>query len=163
MNGLSDGTLSSGVGFAGHEGPWPDAPRPAHAISFGSGLKVAVVLTIAVALGVGLLDVLAAAGQDPGRPGLADFNAFHIVGRMIGSGRFADAYRIPILLQVENAGADPDHRVFMPWSYPPAFGLIVAPLAALPLGAAYLLFLSASPCSACRCGASAALSFGPSF
>ncbi len=107
----------------------------------GPELKIAFVITLAAAVGVGLFEVLAAAGTDPNRPALADFNFFHIVGHLVTSGHFADAYRMDLLLQLENKGADPSHQVFMPWPYPPAFGFIVALLAYLPLGGAYLAFV----------------------
>lgn len=109
----------------------------------GSGLKVAFVLVLAASLLIGLWDVTSAIGEDPGRPDIIDFNVFHLAGQLIWSGHYADAYRFATMLPLETALAH-GHAVFIPWSYPPAFGFVVAPLAALSVGFAYLGFTLAA-------------------
>lgn len=73
---------------------------------------------------------------------LTDYDAFHIAGTLALEGRPADAYRMRTMLaaQREHAGT----QSFMPWTYPPPFGLVTAALAALPIGLGFLLFMLAS-------------------
>ena len=86
----------------------------------------------------GMIDVVGATGRAPGRLDLTDIHAFYIVGRSILSGHVTDIYDLGKLFRLEETlGGRP---VFMPWSYPPPFGLVVACLALLPLAAAYLAF-----------------------
>jgi hypothetical protein len=69
---------------------------------------------------------------------LTDFDAFHIAGRMVWRGDIAQAYHLPSLLEVQQALTG--EQAFLPWTYPPPFNLVVAALAPLPIGLAYLVF-----------------------
>lgn len=101
-------------------------------------IRIVFGLVLALVLLTGLVNIVGAAGRSAGRADIVDFHAFYLVGQLIWSGRFADAYHWSAMLRAEEAlGGRP---AFMPWSYPPLFGVVVAGLAALPLGAAYLLF-----------------------
>lgn len=73
---------------------------------------------------------------------LTDFNDYHVVGRMVLSGRAAQAYDWTALKaeQVAQTGA----WDFMPWAYPPPFTLLTGIFGPLPLWAAYLLFTGAT-------------------
>ncbi|MBR1175587.1 DUF2029 domain-containing protein [Bradyrhizobium sp. KB893862 SZCCT0404] len=70
---------------------------------------------------------------------LADFDAFHIVAQRVWRGDLDQVYHFAALLkmQLEAAGGATG---FMPWTYPPQYALLLAPLAFLPVGLAYLLF-----------------------
>lgn len=73
---------------------------------------------------------------------ITDFDAFHIAGRMVWRGDIAQAYHLPALLEVQQALTG--DQAFLPWTYPPPFNLVVAALAPLPIGLAYLLFVGAT-------------------
>ncbi|MGY8668277.1 glycosyltransferase family 87 protein [Bradyrhizobium sp. UFLA05-109] len=74
--------------------------------------------------------------------GLVDFDDFYIVAQRVWSGDVGQAYQLDRLLQmqIETFGISN----FMPWAYPPQFDLVIAPLALLPLSAAYFLFTAAT-------------------
>ncbi|MBR0708209.1 glycosyltransferase family 87 protein [Bradyrhizobium liaoningense] len=74
---------------------------------------------------------------------LADFDAFHIVAQRVWRGDLDQVYHFGALLkmQMEAAGGTTG---FMPWTYPPQYGLLLAPFALLPVGVAYLLFTTAT-------------------
>jgi hypothetical protein len=57
---------------------------------------------------------------------------------MIWRGEVGKAYSFADMGEVQKALTGKE--TFMPWTYPPPFNLVVAPLAFLPLGAAYALF-----------------------
>jgi hypothetical protein len=69
---------------------------------------------------------------------LVDFDAFYIIARHVWLGDVDQAYQFVklVAMQREMAGADS----FMPWTYPPQFSLLLAPLALLPTGIAYAVF-----------------------
>lgn len=69
----------------------------------------------------------------------ADFSAFHIVAQRIWRGDLDLTYQFAAFtkMQMEAAGGTTG---VMPWTYPPQFDLLLAPLALLPGWAAYLLF-----------------------
>ncbi len=104
--------------------------------------KLVLAGVLAASLAVGLRCNLAAEGHDPGRPDIDDFNVFMLAGRMVWAGTLDQAYAIKTMYPLEHALSGQDS--FMPWSYPPLFGLLMAPLAALPLGAAFVLFAGLS-------------------
>ncbi|HEX4768221.1 MAG TPA: glycosyltransferase family 87 protein [Lichenihabitans sp.] len=113
-----------------------DCYRPSRLVKAGFGVALAATL-----LG-GLWAGAAAVGAAPNRPDITDFHAVHLVGRLIAEGHMADAYRTPAMLRLEQGlGGRP---VFMPWSYPPAYGLVAAPLHALGLIPGFLVFSLAS-------------------
>jgi hypothetical protein len=76
--------------------------------------------------------------QGPEPRTLVDFDAFYIVAGMIWRGEIEQAYAFATMGQVQKALAG--RETFLPWTYPPQFSLLVAPLAFLPIGAAYALF-----------------------
>ncbi len=80
--------------------------------------------------------------QGNGARPLVDFDMFHLVGRMIWRGELHLAYRFETLLEAQRAMTGGD--AFMPWTYPPPFDLLVAPLALMPHWLAYGLFTSAT-------------------
>lgn len=73
---------------------------------------------------------------------LVDFDLFHIIARAVLDGRIVEAYHLPDLLALMRHYRDAVSA--MPWAYPPPFDLLLAPLAFLPLPAAYALFVGAS-------------------
>ena len=74
--------------------------------------------------------------------GLMDFDSFHLVARLFWSGQIRSAYHLPSLVALQESLLGLKGR--MPWTYPPQFALLLAPLAFLPLGMAYLLFTGLS-------------------
>ena len=105
----------------------------------GRPVKVAAGATVLAALLIDPFYVTGVLESRPDHPDLADFNVFYLAGRLILSGHFLDAYRPAIMASLERALAH-GHDFFMPWSYPPLFGFVVAPLALLPFWLAYLVF-----------------------
>lgn len=71
--------------------------------------------------------------------GYSDFDEFHLVGRMIWQGAAAQAYALPDMLAALHVDAGLPVR--MPWAYPPQFDLVVAALALVSKGTAYLVFI----------------------
>ena len=69
---------------------------------------------------------------------LVDFDAFYIVGQLVAEGRAAQAYDRAVMAEIQTALLG--HSGFMPWTYPPMFDLIVAPLPLLSRGLSYALF-----------------------
>lgn len=70
---------------------------------------------------------------------LVDFDVFHIAAQRVWIGDVDQAYQFAKLvgMQRESSGG---FDSFMPWTYPPQFSLLLAPLALLPVGLAYLVF-----------------------
>ena len=71
---------------------------------------------------------------------LVDFHDFYIAAVLTADGHAERAYNFTDLITEQR-------RLFgawgmMPWTYPPQFDLLVAPLSRLPIGAAYALFAS---------------------
>src|SRR3954454_20833289 len=75
--------------------------------------------------------------------GLLDFDAFYIVAQRVWLGDVEQAYRFDQLTKMQ-MDATGGNFSFMPWTYPPQFDLVVAPLALLPIGTAYFLFIAAT-------------------
>lgn len=73
----------------------------------------------------------------------ADFAAFHIVAQRVWLGDVDLAYRFADLMKMQ-ADAWGGATGFMPWTYPPQFDLLLAPLAFLPPWAAYVVFTGAT-------------------
>jgi hypothetical protein len=97
----------------------------------------------ALAIGVALKAIWFArlgAGHDRN---LVDFDAFHIIAQRVWLGDLDQAYQFAklVIMQREASGGSDS---FMPWTYPPQFSLLVAPLAFVPVGVAYLLFTAAT-------------------
>ncbi|MBL9122170.1 MAG: DUF2029 domain-containing protein, partial [Planctomycetaceae bacterium] len=90
-----------------------------------------------------------------GTPWGGDFPTFYIAGRMVLKHDLAQLYDVAEQqrrLQLLIPGIDPAYCI--PYRYPPAFGLVMTPLAALPYGIASTLF---AVMSAGLCGGSIAL------
>lgn len=68
-----------------------------------------------------------------------DFAAFHIVAQRVWHGDVELAYQFAAFMKMQ-LDASGGTNGFMPWTYPPQFDLLVAPLAFLPGWAAYALF-----------------------
>jgi hypothetical protein len=89
----------------------------------------------------GAVKVVTALGRVPGRPLIFDFHAFMIAGDAAWTGRLAKVYDSMTMLNLEQQAGG--FRVFMPWNYPPLFGLVLAPFSQLPAPLAFCLFTSA--------------------
>jgi hypothetical protein len=72
-----------------------------------------------------------------GRP-FIDFDAFHLAGQLVWRGEINKAYSFASMAPLERSLSGRDD--FLPWTYPPQFDLVVALLALLPLGLAYVVF-----------------------
>jgi hypothetical protein len=70
---------------------------------------------------------------------LVDFDDFYIAGQLVRRGEIEKAYRFATMSELQKAISGTE--AFLPWTYPPQFDLLVAPLALLPLGLAYALFV----------------------
>src|SRR5712672_2300372 len=70
---------------------------------------------------------------------LVDFDGFYIAAQRVWLGDIDQAYQFLKLAEMQRQ-ANPGAGIFMPWTYPPQFDLVVAPLAFLPVGLAYLAF-----------------------
>ena len=101
--------------------------------------RVAVSALLAAVAAAATVQAIAAVGSDPARPDIVDFHPFYLAGRTAWTGRFAQSYDVPVMQALQRSfGGGRD--VFMPFVYPPLFGLVMAPLALLPLGPAFALF-----------------------
>lgn len=69
---------------------------------------------------------------------LVDFDGFYIAGQLVWRGAIEKAYHFATMSQLQKSVSGSDN--FQPWTYPPQFDLLVAPLALLPLGLAYSVF-----------------------
>ncbi|MGO9475192.1 MAG: glycosyltransferase family 87 protein [Rhodomicrobium sp.] len=98
-----------------------------------STLAVIVLATAAKLSGAGL-------GKLP--RGLVDFDDFFIAGQLVWHGEIEKAYRFATLAETQRSLSGVES--FIPWTYPPQFDLMVAPLALLPLGVAYFIFTGAT-------------------
>src|SRR5581483_2461589 len=69
---------------------------------------------------------------------LFDFEGFYLAGQLVWRGTIEQAYHFLTLHELQKTLYDTVS--FQPWTYPPQFDLVVAPLALLPLGWAYGVF-----------------------
>ncbi len=112
---------------------------PARPLPVSRLTRVAVSTLLVVAVATAAVAVVRAVGTDPDRPEIVDFHPFYLAGRTVWDSRFARSYDGSVMRGLQRAfGGGRD--VFMPFVYPPLFGLVMAPLALLPVGAAFLLF-----------------------
>ncbi len=74
---------------------------------------------------------------------LVDFDAFYIIAQRVWLGDADQAYQFAKLIDMQRE-ASGGNGSFMPWTYPPQFSLLLAPLALIPTGVAYLLFTAAT-------------------
>jgi hypothetical protein len=101
-------------------------------------VRAALCLCWAVSALIGMAKVGEALGRAPNRPQIFDFHAFIIAGRLTWEGRLADAYNSATMAGLEQQMGG--QAWFMPWSYPPLFGLVMAPFSRMPIVPAYALF-----------------------
>ena len=113
--------------------------KPRESLKVSWPLRAALCACWAVSVLIGMVKVAEAIGRAPNRPPIFDFHAFIIAGRLTWAGRLADAYDAASMagLQQQMGG----RSLFMPWSYPPLFGLVMAPFSRLPIVPAYALFV----------------------
>ena len=69
---------------------------------------------------------------------LVDFDAFYITGQLAWEGRAAEAHDTAVMAAIQHDLVG--HQGFMPWTYPPQFGLFTEALSLLPVGLGYALF-----------------------
>jgi hypothetical protein len=74
---------------------------------------------------------------------LVDFDAFHIIAERVWLGDVDQAYQFAKLIDMQRE-ASGGVTSFMPWTYPPQFSLLLAPLALVPTGVAYFLFIAST-------------------
>jgi hypothetical protein len=103
----------------------------------GSRYTRIILLTLAALLIAKMVWFAGSTQGDGARP-LVDFDMFHLVGELIWRGEVHLAYRFETLLIAQRAVTDGDS--VMPWTYPPQFDLMMAPLALMPRWLAYGLF-----------------------
>ena len=77
-----------------------------------------------------------------GSPALVDIDAFHIASGLVWTGNLEQAHSFDAFAMLQ-------HQIttstsFLPWTYPPQFALLFAPLSLLPVSVAYLIFVASS-------------------
>jgi hypothetical protein len=70
---------------------------------------------------------------------LVDFEGFYLAGQLVWRGTIDQAYHFATLFPLQKALSSSE--TFQPWTYPPQFDLLVAPLPLLPIGLAYSAFM----------------------
>jgi hypothetical protein len=70
---------------------------------------------------------------------LVDFEGFHLAGQLVWSGTIDQAYHFVTMFLLQKTLSNSE--TFQPWTYPPQFDVLVAPLALLPMGLAYSVFM----------------------
>ncbi|MET0294588.1 MAG: glycosyltransferase family 87 protein [Phenylobacterium sp.] len=104
----------------------------------------ALMLTAGYVLLIAWLLVTSKGGVDAGgKPLGSDFVAFYTAGGFAGQGRPERAYDLLSMGQAQSA-AVPGNRYVFGWYYPPAFQMLVAPLARLPYAAALGVWVAAT-------------------
>ncbi len=73
---------------------------------------------------------------------MTDFDAFYLVGKMVWQGAATQAH-YPEAMAAIQRGMTGEHN-YLTWNYLPQFDLVVAPLALLPVGVAYGVFITSS-------------------
>jgi hypothetical protein len=104
------------------------------------GAKYVIVVLLSLLAGLFIVNVERFSGAIPVATPRSptDFDVFYLVAQMVWRGDVEQAYSFSTMGPAQEALTG--ETVFMPWTYPPQFNLIVAPLALLPLGMAYALF-----------------------
>jgi len=83
-------------------------------------------------------DLLSGINNETGVKTLVDFDVFYLAAQMVWRGEIQQAYHFASMGPLQEALSG--EATFMPWTYPPLFDLMIAPLAFLPRGIAYLVF-----------------------
>ncbi|MBX9760272.1 MAG: DUF2029 domain-containing protein [Beijerinckiaceae bacterium] len=73
---------------------------------------------------------------------LTDYDIFHLAGTLALQGEYEKAYGAATFLPFHKAFSGVGS--FLTWTYPPQFGLIVAPLASIDITLGYFVFMSAT-------------------
>ncbi|MGZ3370216.1 MAG: glycosyltransferase family 87 protein [Caulobacteraceae bacterium] len=102
-------------------------------------VRAALCLCWAASVLMGAVKLMTALGRAPHRPFIFDFHTFMIAGRLAWNGRLAEAYDVMTMIGLQQQAGG--QKVFMPWSYPPLFGLVMAPLSQIPILPAFCLFV----------------------
>jgi len=118
----------------------PQAPQAGPAeLAISRPLRAALLVCWIASLAMGAVKLAAALGRAPNRPLIVDFHAFMIAGRLAWGGRLADAYDAAAMSGLEQQAGG--HAQFIPWSYPPLFGLVMAPFSQMPIVPAFCIFV----------------------
>ncbi|WP_374291338.1 glycosyltransferase family 87 protein [Paenirhodobacter enshiensis] len=91
-----------------------------------------------IALAVLIADVAVRIPYPGANGAVIDFDAFYLVSQMIREGILPYAYDTAVMIDRESVVAG--SPTFMPWSYPPQFDLLIAPLSFVPRWLSYVLF-----------------------
>jgi len=102
-------------------------------------VRAVLVLCWVASVLIGAVKVATALGRATNRPFIFDFHVFMIAGRETWAGHLASAYDSPTMMALQQQAGGRDW--FMPWSYPPLFGLVMAPFSQLPIVVAFCLFV----------------------
>jgi Glycosyltransferase family 87 len=78
----------------------------------------------------------------PGGHKLIDFEGFYLAGQLVWRGAVDQAYHFATMFKLQQSLSSSE--TFQPWTYPPPFDLVVAPLALMPLGVSYSAFMIAT-------------------
>jgi hypothetical protein len=70
---------------------------------------------------------------------LIDFEGFYLTGHLVWNGAVDQAYHFATMFKLQQSLSSSE--TFQPWTYPPPFDLVVAPLALMPLGVSYSVFM----------------------
>lgn len=118
--------------------PAPAQPSKRRAINYVAAILFGVLLAFFV------INIKRFSGLTPtiGPRLPLDFDVFYLAGQMVWRGEIEQAYSFATMGPAEQALSG--EKVFMPWTYPPQFNLVVALLALMPLGAAFGLFTAAT-------------------
>ncbi len=119
--------------------PPQEARARAAALEVSRPLRVALCVCWAASVLIGAVKLVAALGRAPHRPLIFDFHCFMIAGRLTWEGRLADSYDVRTMIRLEQLAGG--QTVILPWSYPPLFALVLAPLSQAPIVLAFCLFV----------------------
>jgi hypothetical protein len=112
---------------------------PSDKLEVSRPVRAVLVACWVAAVLIGAVKAAAALGRAPNRPLIFDFHVFMIAGREAWAGHLASAYDPATMMQLQHQAGGRDW--FMPWSYPPLFGLVMAPFSQLPIILAFGLFV----------------------
>lgn len=98
----------------------------------------AVLLVLAVVL-IPKAAELAGLRFHAGSHKLIDFEGFYLAGQLVWHGTIGQAYHFVTMFALQKTLSNSE--TFQPWTYPPQFDVLVAPLALLPVGLSYAVFM----------------------
>lgn len=119
--------------------PASPVPRPAPRTSLLETSRLVALMCCCAVLFV-IFRVMQAVPELGASKVVVDFDAFYITGQLIWEGRLTDAYDPAVTMELQSALAST--TVFMPWTYPPQFDLVVALLPLASRGLAYGIFMT---------------------